>query len=733
MQTPDTAYWASGGGVTAGQVSHLHQNVYTGASSTQPPTPSVTWPLKIGIVPRAADCFQDRAETAAMDAALAAGGTAVLCQVLTGMGGVGKTQLAARYARQVWRSGGVELLIWVTATTRRAVIETYARAAASILGADPTDPTLAAQRLVEWLEPGPQSRRPVRWLVVLDDVTDPMDLTGLWPPDSPDGRTVVTTRNRDAAMTGASRKLVTVGLFTAPGAVEYLTESLAAHNRTESESQLAGLAADLGYLPLALSQASAYLVDTAISAAEYRKLLAGQAVKLVGLQPASLPDDQNRGVAAAWTLSIDRAAKSRPRGTARPLLEIASMFDPNGIPETVLSTAPIRKMMSVALQGSPDSEEAESKTGVTERDVYGVLRVLHRLSLVDHSPETPNAAVRVHQLVQRAVRDTMSDDHHAAMARVAADALLAAWPVSERDAGLAQTLRANSATLTAVSRSALHFPAPHPVLHRTGRSLGESGQVTGAAAHYRELTEVLTTGLGPHHPDTRAARGNFAQWRGAAGDAPGAVVEYETLVADSVDLHGLEHPDTLATLGNLAYWKSRAGDARGAVAEYEQLVTSTRILRGPDHPDTLAARRELANLRGQSGDKKGAAAELRTLVTDSVRALGADHAITQAILGQRAGWCAQAGDIHGAAAAAEDLLASILRVKGPDHPAALTARRNVVHWLTQAGRHADALAAAEDLLAGIMRVHDTTHHAADNARRRVAELRAEVRSSRPAL
>lgn len=38
-----------------------------------------------------------------------------------------------------------------------------------------------------------------RWLIVLDDVTDPADLNGLWPPASPHGRILVTTRRRDAA------------------------------------------------------------------------------------------------------------------------------------------------------------------------------------------------------------------------------------------------------------------------------------------------------------------------------------------------------------------------------------------------------------------------------------------------------------------------------------------------------------------------------------------------------
>ena len=45
---------------------------------------------------------------------MAAGGTAVICQVLAGTGGVGKTQLAAHYARRMWGADMVDLLDWVT-------------------------------------------------------------------------------------------------------------------------------------------------------------------------------------------------------------------------------------------------------------------------------------------------------------------------------------------------------------------------------------------------------------------------------------------------------------------------------------------------------------------------------------------------------------------------------------------------------------------------------------------
>jgi hypothetical protein len=67
------------------------------------------------------------------------------------------------------------------------------------------------------------------------------------------------------------------------------------------------------------------------------------------------------------------------------------------------------------------------------------------------------------------------------MARTAADPLAAARPQGERDTHLAQVLRANATSLASCAEDALYGPEAHPLLYRTGRSLGESDQVTAAA------------------------------------------------------------------------------------------------------------------------------------------------------------------------------------------------------------------------------------------------------------
>jgi hypothetical protein len=348
-QPPAVANAVSGGSQQALAVQGGSVNLTAHQASPAPNavvSPSA-WPLQVGVIPPRAECFQDRAEVTRLRQMLAGGGAAVVAPagqalpggVLSGLGGVGKTQLAADYARTALTAGDVDVLVWITAGTRSAIVDSYAQVAAALLDVDADDPEEAAEVFLAWLEPKAGAAR-YRWLVVLDDVADPAVLAGLWPPPSPVGRMLATTRRREAALTGPGRRRIEVGVFTPAEAADYLTTALAVHDRTEPAAEVAGLAADMGCLPLALSQAAAYLVDAGKSCATYRTMLADRARTLAELLPELLPDGQNHTVAAAWSLSMEYADRLRPAGLARPMLQLAAFLDPNGIPTSVLTSPP---------------------------------------------------------------------------------------------------------------------------------------------------------------------------------------------------------------------------------------------------------------------------------------------------------------------------------------------------------------------------------------------------------
>ena len=606
------------------------------------------------------------------------------------MGGVGKTQLAAAYARRSWEQG-VGLLVWVTATSRPGIISGYADAAVRLGLADREDPDQAAEAFLGWT-----ATTETRWLVVLDDIQDPADVRGLWPPVAPAGRVVATTRLQHSALTGAGRRLVQIDVFTPAEARAYLTAKLP--ERADANGQLDALVEDLGRLPLALAQAAAFIRDEDISIATYRRRLASRLLAHAAPQEDGLPDDHKKIVSATWDLSIDKADKARPSGLARPLLLLASVLDANGIPADVLTSVPARQYLTTRLSGSSASTTAVDVVDVEMVDE--ALRVLHRFSLIDHDRSATHREVRIHQLIQRVTRENLDDpDQYTALAHAAADALLAVWPDLEHDQ-LGAILRANTTALRQTTGTTLWRwnGEAHQVLFRAADSLGDTGQVTAALTEYTHLHHTSHQTLGPDHPDTLTTRHNLARWRGKAGDPAGAIIAFDELLNDCLHLLGPNHPNTLTTRHNLAYWRGEAGDPASAATAFEELLNDRLHLYSPNHPDTLTTRGNLADWRGQSGDPAGAATAFEELLNDCLHLLGPNHPNTLTTRHNLAYWRGEAGDPASAATAFEELLNDCLHLLGPNHPDTLTTRHNLAYWRGEAGDPASAATAFEELL-----------------------------------
>lgn len=653
--------------------------------------PATRWPLRLGVVPPLADCRQTRSVDDEVYGA--AGATVVLCQVFSGLGGVGKTQLAAALAERVWLMNEVDLLLWVTASDRTAIVAAYAQAATEVLNTQYPDAGQAAARFMAWL-----AATDKRWLVVLDDLSNPNDLHQMWPPLSGQGRTVVTTRRRDAVLAASGRRLIQVGLFTPEESRTYLEAKLADHSQLLDEVD--GLAADLGHLPLALAQAAVYMLDRAVSCKGYRSRLADRRRRLADLVPEAeaLPDDHATTLAATWSLSVRRANELYPVALAAPMLQLASVLDPNGIPADVFTSKAVLSWLTSMRGQVVDADNA--------RDA---LRCLHRLNLITHDPASPTRAVRVHALVQRATREQAPSGQIAQAAGAAADGLFQAWPAIELDPGMGQTLQANAYFLAGVRPDELWTAdSAHPVLFRAGDSLGELGQVTACADYFQQLHDACHGRLGPSHPDTLRAASILADWRGQAGQA-GAADTFEQLVAEYTRSLGPDHLDTLAARGGLAYWRGEAGQSSAAAVAFDQLLVDYMHTLGPEHPHTLATRHNIADMRGHLGDANRAVAAYRELLADRTRLLGVDHPHTLATRHNLADWLGQAGDATGAATAYRELLVDRLRVLGPDHPHSLATRHNLAFWLGQAGNPTGAAAACRDLLADRQRVLGPDH------------------------
>lgn len=416
------------------------------------------WPVVVGSIPPQADCYQDRPAALAKLIGTATGRTAVHAEparVVSGLGGVGKTQLAAGHARQLCQDKAVDVLVWVPASTRTGIVTRFAQAAEAVGAAAADDPEAACERFLGWLA---STDRP--WLIVFDDLAAADDVRGLWPPDyRPDGRTVVTTRRRDASLL-AGRQLIDLEVFTVEEAGAYLRERLPA----ELADDIGGVATDLGCLPLALAQAAALMLDTELPCSGYRERFADRRRRLAEAfpHPDTLFDDTTATVATTWSISIEQANRLPPAGLAGRLLELASVLDPNGIPTAVFTTADALTFLTKDIAPTNWWRRRRRRAALTDDSVREGLANLRRFNLV----AVAGSVIQVHALVQRAARDHFGPAEAQTVVQAAADALLNTWPDHARDATLTALLRANATNL-AGSRG-----CRCTVAFRTGWALG---------------------------------------------------------------------------------------------------------------------------------------------------------------------------------------------------------------------------------------------------------------------
>ncbi|MDQ1293355.1 MAG: hypothetical protein QG608_1236 [Actinomycetota bacterium] len=650
------------------------------------------WPLVLGQTPAPAAAHQDRPSLReSVSSLLRPGRTVVLGQPRDCGPGTGKTQTAIAVFERL--RPRMDLALWVTSATRTAALAAYMEARACLVSQIPrTDPPpdgdgeAIAEEFLQWLA---GTHRP--WLIVLDDITDPAHLAGLWPRGA-SGRVIATTRRKDDDLAGPGRAFVEVPDFTREESLDYLTARLAAARRPDSLHGANDLIEGLGYRPAALEQACTLLVDEALTCASLHSLLVSRAAPPGGVEVTC-----GELHTQLWELACERAQDPAPPHLVRRAARVVSVLDPNGIPGDVLKAPAcleylatgrarsggvgwVRRLGELLRLSAPVSVPAEQAD-------YARRRLL-RLGLLGPGTTTAGSSsntagargLRMHATAQQSLLQSMTDADLTELVRAVADSLVQIWPDCEVCDQLGQSLRSNAAALATRHPQALWEPGVHELLFRTGRSLGQSGLALQAAAYFEELSAVSASWLGPDHPDTLAARHDSARWRGQAQDASVAVSALQELLADTVRALGTDHPNTLTARANLAYWCGQAGDPAGAVAGYRQVLTDRERVLGDRHPHTLIAALNLAHWSGRAGETEKATSLLERLRPTVGTVLGEEHTYTLVVRHELACWQRVTRDPFRAMAGLERVLADRERLLGVDHPQTLLTRRTLASW-----------------------------------------------------
>gem|GEM_PF-730576 len=617
--------------------------------------------------------------------------------VVSGMRGVGKSQLAAAYAREC-EEAGWSLVVWMDASSREALVAGLAGLAVE-MGIDDGkgDPDAAACRCVNRLNSGEGDR-----LLVFDNVDDFDDLKKLIPHGQ--GLRVLVTTTVASPGDSAGR-LIAVGAFTRPQSVDFIRE----RTGLDDDAGAARLAEALGDLPVALAQAAATIKLNGYATldeylAELREYPLDEVV--ARLPGDDYPDLVHAALRKAYESALDiLAEKDRSSGeedphraaTAFVQLAALALLAPSGVPRPWLHRI--------------------SKRTPLARQALGVL-VSHSICTLSDDERY----VRIHGLQRRVLREDYNKQPKAfANLEKAIVTLLESIDIDEaskNDARRADALdMADQLRAITEQQGQAHY-SPHEahiglsnvvgIVNNTIYCLTEMGRPQTALT-LQETVGMLIDALGPDHPDTLTTRNNLALAHQDAGLLSTAIDMHQALLTDRTRLLGPDHPDTLGTRGNLALAYRESGNLQKAINMLEDVLADCTRLLGPDHPDTLTTRNNLALAHRESGNLQKAINMFEDVLADRTRLLGPDHPDTLRTRGNLAAAHQQAGHLSTAIDMHQALLPDMSRLLGPDHPDTLTTRNNLAAAYYAAGDLQKAINMFEDVLADRTRLLGPDH------------------------
>lgn len=605
----------------------------------------------------------------------------VLPTALHGLGGIGKSQLAAEYARR--NQAHYQLIWWIPSNEERFIRRSLLSLARRLKVEESQDAQITVDTVLDTLRLG---RPYADWLLIFDDAQDPA-VVRQYMPSGP-GQVLISSRNSSWRSSATALEL---DVF----APDESRAFLARRWPDLDDAQATALADRLGQLPLALEQAVAVHNETGMPLDEYLRLLDASPARILGEGEAT---EYPVSVAETWRLAFEKLSERSP--AAAQLLEICAFLSSNPI------SVPMLARGRGATLPSPLAEVMRD-----DMKMRGAVRDIGRYSLAQLDPSRD--FISIHMLVRAVLRDSMDDEQRKATERSAHELLALANPGQPEN----RATRAELAQIAPHVKSSGVLYSDDPHVRRVVLDVARYYFITGDYAESESLTTEAVENwrgrLGADDEMTLVACFHLGNARRALGDYRGARAVNQDTLERMTRVLGQDHEYTLRVAN------SSGADLR-LLGEFEQAKTidETNLVRcratlGEEDPLTLRAASNLAVDSRLLGSYPAAlkldeeAYERRQVVLgdNNPEVLMSAVNLGRDLVG--------VGEYQEALVLAENTQSRYRALA--DHAYMLLARRNLAIILRFTGRYAESLAEATVIYDSIRREYGPRHEHAMSA------------------
>ncbi|KAH7413483.1 hypothetical protein BKA64DRAFT_355752 [Cadophora sp. MPI-SDFR-AT-0126] len=599
--------------------------------------------------------------------------------VLHGLGGIGKTQLSAAYAKR--HKHGYSAIFWLNIKNEDSLKQSFVKVAKQISREHPSalrfgsvDTNENLDEVVNAVKAWLSLPNNTRWLMIYDNYDNPklpgktnpaaVDIE-MFFPESYQGSIIITTRSSQVRI---GHLLQIRKLGDVRDGLEILS-TVSRRQELINDPDAVSLAKELDGLPLALATAGAYLYQTTRSFSDYLRLYKESWVRLMETSP-ELSSYEDQTFYSTWYISFDNVKQQNP--LSADLLRLWAYFD--------------NQDLWFELLRHSDSEDPEWIRELTKDELSfdSAVRVLSSHGLVEMAMSSQewleSKGYSIHACVHSWSIHALNQEWNYDLAKLALKFVGAHAPRKEDiQPWLIQRrlLQHAGRCLQMILNSLVPDDDIAWECHRLGLLYADQGKLVEAEQMYQRALAGKEKAWGPDHTSTLDTVNNL----GILYKNQGKLVEAEQMYQQALQGYekalGPDHTSTLDTVNNLGNLYKNQGKLVEAEQMYQRALQGYEKAWGPDHTSTLDTTNNLGILYADQGKLVEAEQMYQQALQGYEKALGPDHTSTLNTANNLGNLYVNQGKLVEAEQMYQRALAGKEKALGPDHPSTLDTVNNL--------------------------------------------------------
>jgi len=582
-----------------------------------------------------------------------------LTQSITGLGGLGKTQIALEYAYRYCSK--YNCIWWVPSETEATMLTAYRNFAHKmklVSDQEQDDYEVIINKVLTWMDTHS------KWLFIYDNADNISADTKWWPRNNREN-ILITTRNRR----GYIGEPLNISEFTKDEAAAFFEKRTGIEGNRDDALVLSER---LGYLPLALEQAAAYIRNTGCTYAKYITLLEKYGLKLLERIDGVIAYKQP--VTVTWQISIDMINNE----AAQQIMYLCAYLASDGIDAEIFTEN--KDLLSELLKEELSDELAAL-------DIWSELTKYSLLGQQD------GALYSMHRLLQEVVRDKVKDDPQ--WARYCLAVMYEIHEFTYETQARFISLLPHVKSFVTNSESILTDDEEQKAIAYlcmvSGSGEDDLANYPQALEWYFKASAIREKVLGLEHTDTAISYNNIGVVYDNQSEYDNALEWYFKALAIYEKILGLEHPNTATSYNNIGMVYYRQGDYDNALQWYFKALPIREKVLGLEHPDTATSYNNIGMVYYRQGDYDNALQWSFKALTIKEKKLGLEHPSTATSYNNIGGVYDSQGEYDNALQWYFKALAIREKKLGLEHPSTATSYNNIGNVYKRQGEYDNAL------------------------------------------